>query len=296
MRFVGTYTALITPFSNGKLDTNAYRQLIDKQIASGVDGIVPVGTTGESPTLTTEEHTEVVRLTVEAVRGAVRVIAGTGSNSTAEAVHLTQEAEKLGADAALLVAPYYNKPSQEGLYRHYQEISRSTSLPLILYSIPGRCGVEISVETVARLASDCPNIVALKEAGGSVERVSQLRTAVPSQFSILSGDDSLTLPFLAVGAQGVISVASNVIPQEISQLVKAWQAGQPEVALQLHLKYYDFFKSLFVEANPAPVKYALSLLDKSRPEVRLPLCELSGSSKQRIEHALRHVQLLPLTK
>ncbi len=294
MKFFGTYTALVTPFRNGTLDTTAYRQLIEKQIASGVDGIVPVGTTGESPTLTTEEHTEVVRLTIELAQGAVQVIAGTGSNSTAEAVHLTQEAEKLGADAALLVAPYYNKPSQEGLYRHYREIAHSTSLPLVLYSIPGRCGIEIKAETVVRLASDCPNIVALKEAGGNVERVSQLRTMLPSHFALLSGDDSLTLPFLAVGAQGVISVASNVIPQEISRFVQAWHEGKPDVALRFHLKYYTFFKSLFVEANPAPLKYALSLLGRSSVEVRLPLCELSASSKETVRRALEQIELLPL--
>jgi len=296
MKFFGTYTALITPFRNGTLDTAAYRQLIETQIASGIAGIVPVGTTGESPTLTTEEHTEVVRLAVELARGTVQVIAGTGSNSTAEAVHLTQEAEKLGADAALLVAPYYNKPSQEGLYRHYQKIAHSTSLPLILYSIPGRCGVEIQAETVVRLASDCPNIVALKEAGGDVERMSRLRTMLPSHFSLLSGDDSLTLPFLAVGARGVISVASNIIPQEISQLVKAWHDGQPDIALRFHLKYYTFFKSLFVESNPVPLKYALSLLGKSSAEVRLPLCELSVPSKEIVRRALEQIELLPLTQ
>jgi 4-hydroxy-tetrahydrodipicolinate synthase len=290
MKFCGTYTALVTPFRGGELDIPAYRWLIEQQIAAGVDGIVPVGTTGESPTLTTEEHTRAIQVAIEVVRNSTaRVIAGTGSNSTAEAVYLTQEAEKLGAHGALLVAPYYNKPSQEGLYRHYRAISISTKLPLILYNIPGRCGVEISAKTVIRLAEGCPNIVALKESGGSAERVSQLREELPDSFTILSGDDSLTLPFLAVGAEGVISVASNVIPKQVHQMVHAWKIGQSRLAMQLHYKYFPLFKSLFVETNPVPVKYALSILHSGRisEEVRLPLCELTESSKGCIRDILQ---------
>ena len=295
MRFCGTYTAIVTPFSSGVLDIQAYQWLIEQQIAARVDGIVPVGTTGESPTLTTEEHKQVIQLAIEKVRNSsVRVIAGTGSNSTAEAIYLTQEAEKLGAHAALLVAPYYNKPSQEGLYRHYQTIAIATKLPLILYNIPGRCGVEISATTIARLAKDCPNIVAIKEAGGSAERVSQLRIALPETFSILSGDDALTLAFLAVGADGVISVASNVIPKQVHQMVDSWKAGRTRLAMQLHNRYYSLFRSLFVETNPVPVKYALSLLYAKRisEEVRLPLCELTESSKRCIRDTLQSSGLL----
>lgn len=295
MKFTGTYTALITPFRNGRLDTVAYQQLIEKQIASGIVGIVPVGTTGESPTLTTEEHTEVIHLAIEVARGRIQVIAGTGSNSTAEAIHLTQEAEKLGAHAALLVAPYYNKPSQEGLYQHYREIAHSTQLPLILYSIPGRCGVEIHVDTVERLAADCPNIIALKEAGGNVERISQLRAVLTASFTLLSGDDSLTLPFLATGAQGVISVASNIIPQEIVDLVNAWNGGKPDLARQIHLKYYPLFKNLFIETNPVPIKYALSLLGQCSAEVRLPLCALSEPNKARFRKTLETTGILSPT-
>jgi 4-hydroxy-tetrahydrodipicolinate synthase len=290
MKFCGTYTALVTPFRGGKLDIPAYRWLIEQQTSAGVDGVVPVGTTGESPTLTTEEHTRAIQVAIEVVRNSTaRVIAGTGSNSTAEAVHLTQEAEKLGAHGALLVAPYYNKPSQEGLYRHYRSISISTKLPLILYNIPGRCGVEISAKTVIRLAEGCPNIVALKESGGSAERVSQLREELPDSFTILSGDDSLTLPFLAVGAEGVISVAANVIPKQVHQMVHAWKTGQSRLAMQLHHKYFPLFKSLFVETNPVPVKYALSILHSGRisEEVRLPLCELTESSKGYIRDTLQ---------
>jgi len=290
MEFRGTYTALITPFRGGELDVPAYRWLIEQQIAAGIDGVVSVGTTGESPTLTTEEHTRVIQVAVEVVRNSTAsVVAGTGSNSTAEAIYLTQEAEKLGAHGALLVAPYYNKPSQEGLYRHYKEISISTNLPLILYSIPGRCGVEIGVKTVVRLAKECPNIVALKESGGSAERVSQLREELPDSFTILSGDDSLTLPFLAVGADGVVSVASNVIPKQIHQMVHAWKVGQSRLAMQLHYRYHPFFKSLFVETNPVPVKYALSVVYSERisEEVRLPLCELTESSKEYVRSVLK---------
>jgi 4-hydroxy-tetrahydrodipicolinate synthase len=290
MKFCGTYTALVTPFRGGELDIPAYRWLIEQQIAAGVDGVIPVGTTGESPTLTTEEHTRAIQVAVEiACNSTVRVIAGTGSNSTAEAIHLTQEAEKLGAHGALLVAPYYNKPSQEGIYRHYRAISASTRLPLVLYNIPGRCGVEISEKTVVRLVEGCPNIVALKESGGSVERVSQLREELPDSFTILSGDDSLTLPFLAVGAEGVVSVASNLIPKQVYQMVHAWKIGQSRLAMQLHYKYFPLFKGLFVETSPVPVKYALSILHSRRisEEVRLPLCELTEPSKGRIRDILQ---------
>jgi len=252
MSFAGTHTALVTPFRNGVFDREAFGDLIETQIAGGVEGIVPVGTTGESPTLTHEEHTEVIRVAIEAAKGRCKVIAGTGSNSTMEAVSLTKEAEKLGADAALLVAPYYNKPSQEGLYRHYRAIAEAVKIPIVLYSIPGRCGIEIGVETVVRLATDCPSIVCIKEAGGTVERVSQLRQAVPESFEIVSGDDSLTLPFLCAGGAGVISVASNLIPREVSDFVRAWFQGRTQAAVDAHRQYYRLFKDLFIERRSSP--------------------------------------------
>ena len=223
--FTGTYTAIVTPFNNGEIDETALSRLIRAQIKGGVDGIVPVGTTGESPTVDYDEHVHIIALAVRFAAGKVKVLAGTGGNSTSEAVYLTREAEKLGADGSLQVAPYYNKPSQEGLFQHFREIARKTKLPIVLYSIPGRCGVEIGVETVRRLAQECKNIVGIKEAGGSCDRVSQLRAALGPRFEILSGDDSLTLPFMAVGAQGVISVVSNVVPREVSQMVRAQAAG-----------------------------------------------------------------------
>ena len=286
MSFAGTHTALVTPFRNGRFDADAFRMLIEEQIAGGITGIVPVGTTGESPTLDHEEHNEVIRTAIEAAAGRCLVTAGTGSNATSEAVALTVEAERLGADAALLVAPYYNKPSQEGLYRHFRAISESVKIPLVLYSIPGRCGIEIGVETVARLARDCPNIRSIKEAGGSVERVSQLRATLPDNFEILSGDDSLTIPFLAVGAVGVISVASNLLPAGISQMVRLWLDGDTAGALALHRKFYALFKDLFIEPNPVPVKFGLSLRGIMSDEVRLPLCEMSEANAIRVRKTL----------
>jgi 4-hydroxy-tetrahydrodipicolinate synthase len=280
--FRGTFTALVTPFREGRIDEEAYASLIASQLENGVTGIVPVGTTGESPTLDHAEHLRVIELAVREAGGRCPVIAGTGSNSTAEAVSLTAEAEKAGADAALLVAPYYNKPSQEGLFRHFKAIADATRLPLVLYSIPGRCGIEIGVETVRRLAGSCPNVVAIKEAGGSVERVSQLRQALPAPFAILSGDDSLTLPFMAVGATGVISVASNLVPGEVSAMVAAWHGGDPARALDLHDRLFPLFKDLFIEPNPVPVKAALSWLGRCAPDVRAPLCEMSAANAERL--------------
>ncbi len=290
--FQGTYTALVTPFENDRFDEVAFQKLIETQIAAGITGIVAVGTTGESPTLTHAEHARVIELAVTTARGRCVVIAGTGSNSTREAIDLTIEAQALGADGALIVAPYYNKPSQEGLFRHYQAIAAATTLPVILYSIPGRCGIEIGVETAVRLAATCQNIVAIKEAGGSVERVSALRAALPPQFEILSGDDSLTLPFLAAGAVGVISVASNILPEPVGTLVKQALAGDYEAARNTHFKLYNVFKDLFMEPNPVPVKYALARMGVMQADVRLPLCELSAGSIAKLDATLRAVNLI----
>jgi 4-hydroxy-tetrahydrodipicolinate synthase len=290
--FEGTFTALVTPFENDHIDEAAFERLIERQIDAGVTGLVPVGTTGESPTLDHAEHRRVIELAVKAARGRCKVIGGTGSNATSEAVDLTKQAEKLGADAALLVAPYYNKPSPEGIFRHFEKIAASTKLPLILYSIPARCGVEISVETCRRLAETCPNIVGIKEAGGSVERVSALRAVMPPKFEILSGDDSLTLPFISAGAVGAISVASNIAPQAVGDLVRAALAGNFAEARRLHLRYYSLFKDLFIEPNPVPIKYALALAGQIKPNVRLPLCEMNGSNAQRLEATLRELDLI----
>lgn len=280
--FEGAHTALVTPFRNDAFDEGAFATLIESQITQGISGIVPVGTTGESPTLDHDEHHRVIEVAVATANHRCLVIAGTGSNSTREAVQLTRGAEAIGADACLLVAPYYNKPSQEGLYRHFCEIARAVSIPCMLYSIPGRCGIEIGVDTVARLASDCSNIVAIKEAGGSVERVNQLRAALPDAFEILSGDDSLTLPFLAAGAVGVVSVASNLIPREVSDLVAAWRSGDIAEAQRIHQKYYGLFKDLFIEPNPVPAKFALHRAGLMSGDVRLPLCEMAPASCEKL--------------
>jgi 4-hydroxy-tetrahydrodipicolinate synthase len=285
--FTGTYTAIVTPFKNGRIDETALQRLIKRQVKGGVDGIAPVGTTGESPTVDNDEHLRVIELSVKYAAGKIKVMAGTGANATSEAVHLTQAAEKLGVDGSLQVAPYYNRPTQEGLYQHFREVARNTRLPIVLYSIPGRCGVEISVDTVKRLARDCKNIVGIKEAGGNADRVSQLRAAVGPKFEILSGDDSLTLPFMSVGAQGVISVASNVIPKQVADMVAAFAAGNARAALKLHQKYYPLFKDLFIESNPVPVKAALAMMGEMEAEVRLPLAPLSARSLETVRATMK---------
>lgn len=276
--FAGTHTALVTPFTGHghSVDADAFCALIDRQFEAGISGVVPVGTTGESPTLSHEEHIRVIELAVQHTAKRGLVIAGTGSNSTDEAITLTQSAEKAGADAALLVAPYYNKPSQEGLFQHYKMIADATEIPLMLYSIPGRCGIAIEVETVTRLAEACPTIKAIKEAGGSAERVSQLRAALPAEFEILSGDDSLTLPFMSVGACGVVSVASNLIPSVMADLVKAMAEGRLADAQAIHGKHYPLFSSfLKLDTNPVPIKTALGLVGRCSPDLRLPMVPMT---------------------
>jgi 4-hydroxy-tetrahydrodipicolinate synthase len=292
MMFTGTYTAIVTPFKNGKLDVDALERIIKAQIKGGVDGIVPVGTTGESPTVSYEEHVEIIKLSVKFAAGKVKVLAGTGANSTTEAIYLTKAAEKVGADGSLQVAPYYNKPTQEGLFQHFHAIARATKLPIVLYSIPGRCGIEIAVDTVNRLAHDSVNIVGIKEAGGNPDRVSQLRAALGDKFTILSGDDSLTLPFMSVGAHGVISVASNVIPREVSQMVKAFAAGKPALALKYHAKFYPVFKDLFIETNPVPAKAALAMMGMVEEECRLPLVPLAAANREKLKKTLKAVGVL----
>ena len=285
--FTGTYTAIVTPFANGRIDASALERLIKIQIRAGVDGIVPVGTTGESPTVDYEEHIQVIAHAVKFSAGRIKVLAGTGANATSEAIHLTQQAQQAGADGSLQVAPDYNKPSQEGLFQHFREIARHTKLPIVLYSIPGRCGIEIGVDTVKRLARQCRNIIGIKEAGGNPDRVSQLRAALGPRFEILSGDDSLTLPFMAVGAQGVISVASNVIPRQVAQMVRAFADGKLPAALKLHQKYLPLFKDLFIESNPVPVKAALAMLGQIQEDYRLPLVPLSAKNRQTLRATMK---------
>jgi 4-hydroxy-tetrahydrodipicolinate synthase len=284
--FGGTFTALVTPFLNGGIDDSAFNKLIETQIAAGISGVVAIGTTGESPTLSHEEREQVIRLSVATANKRCLVLAGTGSNATQHAIADTKLAEKLGVDGALLVAPYYNKPSQEGLFRHFKAIADATSLPIMLYNIPGRCSVDIMPETVARLAKECRNIISIKEASGSVERVGDLRRRLPESFTILSGDDSLTLPFMAVGAGGVVSVASNLFPSQVCALVRACESGDLKSAATLHRKLLPLFKDLFIEPNPVPVKTALGWRGSMSGEVRLPLCEMSEANQDRLRKTL----------
>jgi 4-hydroxy-tetrahydrodipicolinate synthase len=284
--FRGTFTALVTPFRHGEIDVAAFEKLIETQIAAGISGIVAVGTTGESPTLSHEERQELIRLSIVTAKKRCLVLAGTGSNATQHAVADTKIAEKLGADGALLVAPYYNKPSQEGLFHHFKAIAAATSLPIVLYNIPGRCGVDLAPDTVTRLSKECRNIVSIKEASGSVERISELRARLPDSFTILSGDDSLTLPFMSVGAVGVVSVASNLFPGEVCALVRAYECGDSKLAFNLHRKMFSLFKDLFIEPNPVPVKTALGWRGAMSGEVRLPLCEMSDANQAQLRRTL----------
>ena len=282
----------MTPFRDGKVDYAAFRELIRRQVAAGIDGMVPVGTTGESPTVSYEEHIEIIGHAVEYAAGQVHVMAGTGGNSTSEAVYLTERAAKAGADSTLQVAPYYNKPTQEGLYQHFLQISRASKLPIVLYSIPSRCGVEISVETTHRLAASSPRFVGMKEAGGNVDRVTQLRAALGKRFSILCGDDALTLAFMAAGAHGVISVASNIIPREVAQLVKACAKGDFAAALKIHDRWHPLFKELFIETNPGPVKAALALMGQIAEEYRLPMAPMSEKNRATLAATLQRFRLI----
>lgn len=291
--FQGTYTALITPFIGDSVDFAKLGELVERQIDGGVEGLSPVGTTGESPTLSTEEHLEVIRVTVEKAAGRVPVIAGTGANSTAEALHLTREAEKRGADGFLQVAPYYNKPGPEGLFRHFAAIAETTDKPIVLYSVPGRCGIEIGVPVIQRLAEAYPHVRTVKEAGGSVARVQEIRAACGNDVAILSGDDSLTLPFIAAGATGVISVAANLAPRFVSKLTRLLLAGDFAQARRIAGKYHALFTDVsFIEGNPVSIKTAMhlaGLLDSAA--VRLPLWEMGDGNREKLRGILDELDL-----
>ncbi len=292
--FAGAHTALVTPFNEkGMIDPDAFRAIIDRQFEAGIKGIVPCGTTGESSTLSTEEHHLVIELAVKQNQGRGLVIAGTGSNSTREAIDLTQAAEKIGADAALLVTPYYNKPSQEGLFQHYKAIALSTDLPLMLYSIPGRCHIQIEVETCVRLAEACPNIRAIKEAGGQVERVRQLRAALPPEFEILSGDDALTVDFMKEGAVGVVSVAGNLVPAPMAGLAAAMLEDRVAEAEAIHREHAPLFETLLkLDTNPVPIKAALGLVGACLPKLRLPMAEMPADKVEQLRAILADLGLV----
>ena len=290
--FRGAITALVTPFKNEKVDEAALRDLIEFQIANGIDGLVPCGTTGESPTLSHDEHDRVIEITIDAAKKRVPVIAGTGSNSTAEALRLTRHAYEAGADGALIACPYYNKPTQEGLYRHYQLIAKSVPLPIIPYNIPGRTGVNMSPELMARLA-EIDNIVGVKEASGSLKQMNDVLDLCGPEFDVLSGDDGFTLPLMAIGGKGVISVASNIVPADMAAMVDAAEAGDFAAARALHAKMSPLFDVLFIEVNPIPVKAALALMGRIVCEYRLPLCPLAPANHEKLKAALTRYGLIP---
>ncbi|MEO3388442.1 4-hydroxy-tetrahydrodipicolinate synthase [Mesorhizobium sp. CAU 1741] len=293
-RFSGVFTALVTPFSSGGVDFEAFDALVERQIAAGVSGLVPVGTTGEAATLSDEEADQVIRRTVKVAAGRAIVIAGAGSNSTAVAIEKAQRAKAAGADGLLVVTPYYNKPTQAGLVGHYQAVCGATDLPVMLYSVPGRCGVEIAASTCARLRETCPNVVAIKEAGGSVARVTEIRRACGADFPIHSGDDGLTLPFLASGAVGVTSVVSNVAPAEMVAMVSAWQRGDWTNALSLHDELSELFDALFIEANPGPAKAALAIAGLASPELRAPMAQMEPDNLARLSGVLSRFRANPV--
>lgn len=288
----GSIVAIVTPFADGEVDYRRLEELIEFHVESGTHGIVPVGTTGESPTLSHAEHKEVVRFTVGAVGGRIPVVAGTGSNSTQEAVEFTKFAEKAGADAALVVAPYYNKPTQEGIYRHFRTLAGETSLPLILYNVPGRTAVNTEPETVERLFRDCGNIIGIKEATGSLEQASRIIHLCGEEFTVLSGDDAVNYPLLAVGARGFITVTANIVPGDVAELYNSFKRGDIEEARRLHYRLLPLNSVLFVESNPIPVKAALALMGKTEPDIRAPLYPLSGGNLEKLETEMRAYGLL----
>ncbi len=289
--FTGSMTALVTPFRADEFDEQAYRGLIEFQIGAGTDALVPCGTTGESPTLSHEEHDHVVDVCIAAVAGRVPVIAGAGSNSTREALRLTRHARDAGADAALLITPYYNKPTQEGLFRHYAHIAEKVDIPIVLYNVPGRTGVNLLPETVARLAQ-IPTIVAIKEASGDLRQASRIIEMCGERITVISGDDFTVLPLLAIGGKGVISVVSNVAPALMARLVDAFFAGDYAAAREAHYKLAPLSDAMFIETNPIPVKTALALMGRIAPEFRLPMCPLSEKNRERLSGALRAAGLV----
>lgn len=289
--FAGSLVAIVTPFRQGKVDERAFAELIEWQIAKGTNGIVPCGTTGESATLSHDEHNRLIELTVEIVNRRVPIIAGTGSNSTEEAIALTRHAKQTGVDAALLITPYYNKPTQEGLYRHYKAVAESVDLPLVLYNIPGRTGVNMLPTTIARLSA-IKTIVGVKEGSGSVQQASDIVQMCGDRLTVLAGDDSLTLPMMAVGGKGVITVTANIMPAEMADLVKAFAEGKVEEARRLHFRLSPLFAALFYETNPIPVKEALGYMGKIDPELRLPLCPMASDTREKLIRTLKEAALI----
>ncbi|MBI4824998.1 MAG: 4-hydroxy-tetrahydrodipicolinate synthase [Nitrospirae bacterium] len=289
--FKGSIVAIVTPFKNGKVDENALGNLIEWHIAEGTDAIVPCGTTGESATLEYDEHYRVIEYTIEAVNGRIPVIAGTGANSTDETIKMTAKAKKLGADGALLVCPYYNKPTQEGIFQHYEKVAKTVDIPIILYNVPGRTAVNILPETVARLC-EIENVVAIKEATGNMAQASDVLRLCGDNITVLSGDDFTTFTMLALGGKGVISVVANIAPKDVSDMIKAWNNGKLEESRNIHFRLEPLNNAMFIETNPIPVKTALSMMGKIKEEFRLPLCPMSSANKDKLKQAVKNYGLI----
>lgn len=290
--YKGSIVAIVTPFKNGKIDEAKLKELVEFQIKNGTNGIVPCGTTGESPTLNHEEHARVIEICIDAAGGRVPIIAGTGSNCTEEAVSLTKHAARAGAKGVLSVSPYYNKPTQEGLYRHFKAVAESADVDVILYNIAGRTAVNIEPATIARLASDCKNIVGVKEASGSLSQMQTIKQLCPKDFLLISGDDALLLPILSVGGVGVISVAANIVPKDVLAVIEAYNAGDIAKAQAAHYKLLKLVQNLFIETNPIPLKAAMGLMGMCSAEVRLPLCEMSPANDEKLKKTLKDYGLL----
>ena len=290
--FQGSFVAMVTPFRNGKVDEAKLRELVEFHVAHGTDGLIPCGTTGESPTLNHDEHHRVVEIVIEAARGRIRVIAGTGSNSTAEAIEMTKHAERAGAAGALVVNPYYNKPTQEGLYRHFRAVAESVAIPVLLYNIQSRTAINVETDTLARLARDVKNIVGVKEASGSLDQMSQVIAACGPDFSVLSGDDNITLPLLAIGGSGVVSVIANIVPRETADLVHAALEGDWKRARDLHYRLFPLARAAFLETNPIPIKEAMAMAGMLEPEFRLPMCRMSDANREKLRAILKPYGLI----
>lgn len=286
--FKGSCVALVTPFKNGKIDEEKIKELVNFHIQNSTNALLPCGTTGESATLTPEEHLRVVEIVVQETKKRIPVIAGSGTNSTEKTIHMTKKVKEIGADAALIVCPYYNKPTQKGLYQHYKKIAEETNFPIIIYNIPSRTGVNMLPETIIAVAKECPNIIGIKEASGSLDQVSEIIRNSDKNFHVWSGDDSLTLPMLAVGGEGIISVIANIFPKDTAEMCNSFFEGNVEKAKTLHLKMFPLIKMLFVETNPIPVKAAMEILGLCSSEVRLPLTEMDEKNREKLEKALRN--------
>jgi 4-hydroxy-tetrahydrodipicolinate synthase len=290
--FQGSFVAMVTPFRNGKVDEAKLRELVEFHITHGTDGLIPCGTTGESPTLSHDEHHRVVELVIEAARGRIRVVAGTGSYSTSDAIEMTKHAERVGAAGALVVNPYYNKPTQEGLYRHFRAVAESVAIPILVYNIQGRTAINVETDTMARLARDVKNIVGVKEASGSLDQMSQVIAACGPDFSVLSGDDNITLPLLAIGGCGVVSVIANIVPRETADLVHAALDGDWKRARDLHFRLFPLARAAFLETNPIPIKEAMAMAGMLEPEFRLPMCRMSDANREKLRAILKPYGLI----